>query len=350
MSRVVITGIGPFAPRASQLFDIVQSSGETPAHLGPVLRIRDDATAPLPPQLRQMDRIARIALAAAELALGDANIDVAALDPERIGIALGSGYGCLATNADYLEGIRDRGPRRGNPIVFQNTVSNAATGYISVAKGIRGPNATMCSGWIAGLEALDFGVYQIAEGRVQTMIVGGVDQVFPALVDGLSHRLAQLSEGACFLVLEELASARARGARIYAEVVASGHASGNGEDALAEAVWMVLREAGSSAEDVDMIVSGRNGSHLDSCETRGLERALGPSLARICEPKKVLGETMGSGGSFAVAVGALALESGHLPPMLQITGDRELARPELVLVPLLGNDGSAAATLLRRVR
>ena len=330
MNRVVITGIGPFSPRAAQLFGVA-----TPELV-------------VPPHLRQMDHIARIALAAAELALADASLDLGTLEPEDIGIALGSGYGCLATNADYLEGIRDRGPRRGNPIVFQNTVSNAATGYISVAKGIRGPNATMCSGWIAGLEALDFGVYQIADGRVRTMIVGGVDQLFPTLVDGLSRRVTQISEGACFLVLEELETARERGARIYAEVAASGHA--NGEHALAEAVWMVLREANATAADVDMIVSGRNGSLLDSHELHGLERALGRNLIRVCEPKKVLGETMGSGGSFAVAVGALALESGQLPPMLQIADEREAEHPEVVLVPLLGNDGSAAATLLRRVR
>ncbi|MGZ5440806.1 MAG: beta-ketoacyl synthase N-terminal-like domain-containing protein [Thermoanaerobaculia bacterium] len=354
-NRVVITGIGPFAPRAFELFSIASkvTGEEGTSSSAPVLRIRDAAAMHAAPQLRQMDRLGRIALVAAELALADADLDVASLDPETIGIALGSGYGCLATNADYLEGIRDRGSRRGNPIIFQNTVSNAATGYISLAKGIRGPNATMCSGWVAGLEALDFGVCQIADGRVQTMIVGGVDQLFPALVDGLSGRLTQLSEGSCFLVLEELERARVRGARIYAEVVASSRTSGTGEDqehALAQAVSSVLRESGDIASDIDMIVSGRNGSLTDSCEARGLERALGPNAARVCAPKRILGETMGSGGSFAVAVAALTLESGELPLTLQVASEYDSVRPELVLVPLLGNDGSAAATLLRRVR
>jgi len=351
--RVVITGIGPFAPRAWELFGPLpfELPAELPAQAP--LRIRDEDLIHAAPQLRQMDRLARIALVAAELALADASLDVATLDPESIGIALGSGYGCLATNADYLDGIRDRGARRGNPIIFQNTVSNAATGYISLAKGIRGPNATMCSGWVAGLEALDFGVHQIADGRVQTMIVGGVDQLFPALVDGLSGRLTLLSEGSCFLVLEELETARARGVRIYAEVVAGSHTSGSGEsqdESLAEAISIVLLESGHVAEDVDMIVSGKNGSVTDGYETRGLERALGPNAARICAPKRILGETMGSGGSFAVAVAALTLESGNLPLTLQVASERDAGRPELVLVPLLGNDGSAAATLLRRVR
>lgn len=346
MNRVVITGIGPFAPRASELFDVVRHSDYETA--GAALRIRDEATVTVAPQLRQMDRLGRIALAAAELALADAALDPASLDPERIGIALGSGYGCLATNADYLDGIRSRGPNRGNPVVFQNTVPNAATGYISLAKGIRGPNATMCSGWLAGVEALDFGADQIADGRVSTMIVGGVDQIFPLLVTGLTNRAAQLSEGACFLVLEELETARARGARVYCEVVGSGHATADEPaEALADAVTLVLHQAGRVPAEIDMIVSGRNGSSSDACETRGLERALGASAARVCAPKQFLGETMGGGGSFAVAVAAMALQSGHLHPTLSAGAD---AHPELVLVPLLGTDGSAAATLLRRVR
>jgi 3-oxoacyl-(acyl-carrier-protein) synthase len=355
MKRVVITGIGPFAPHAAQLFRLDVVGGYLQHEAGAaVLRIKDDATVEVPANLRQMDRLGRIALTAAELALADAKLDVSTLDPEDIGIALGSGYGCLASNADYLDGIREKGPRRGNPIVFQNTVSNAATGYISLAKGIRGPNATMCSGWIAGLEALDFGVYQIADGRVTTMIVGGVDQVFPALVDGLSGsgRTAVLSEGSCFLVLEELDSARERGARIYAEIVAMGHTNAGSDEpeyALSEAVTLALLEANTDAAEIDMIVSGANGSHHDFNETRGLVHALGAYAAQVCAPKRILGETMGSGGAFAVALAAQALQSGTMPEMITVAP--QLASwPEVALIPMLGNDGAAAAALLRRVQ
>ncbi|HEY0143944.1 MAG TPA: beta-ketoacyl synthase N-terminal-like domain-containing protein [Thermoanaerobaculia bacterium] len=355
MKRVVITGIGPFAPRAAELFRLDVVPGPAPYDVAaPILRIRDDATGIVPPHLRQMDRLGRIALAAAELALTDANLDLTTINPEEIGIALGSGYGCLATNAEYLDGIRERGPRRGNPIIFQNTVSNAATGYISIAKGIRGPNATMCSGWVAGIEAVDFGVYQIADGRVSTMIVGGVDQIFPALVEGLAGlgRAPMLSEGSCFLVLEELESARARGARMYAEITATGHTSAGSEDpehALSAAVTLALTEAGTDAADIDMIVSGANGSRFDFSETRALVHALGAYDAQVFAPKRVIGETLGSGGAFAVAVAAQALESGRMP--IGVTVANETANwPEVALVPVLGDDGSAAAALLRRVR
>jgi 3-oxoacyl-(acyl-carrier-protein) synthase len=301
-----------------------------------------------------MDRLGRIAFMAAELALNDADFDTAKVDPEDIGIVLGSGYGCLAVNADYLDGIRERGSNRGNPTVFQNTVSNAATGYISLAKGIRGPNATMCSGWVAGLEALDFGAYHIADGRVHTMVVGGVDQIFPALIDGLagSGRTTSLSEGACFLVLEELESAEKRGARIYCEVVSTGHTSA-GDDhpelALSNAVTFALRDAGVDPSDIDMIVSADNGSESDGAERRALLNALGVYRGRVCSPKQIIGETMGSGGTFAVAVAAQALERGTMLPSITFASLIS-KRPEYALVPILGQDGSAAATLLRRMQ
>lgn len=355
MKRVVITGIGPFAPYAAQLFrlDVVGTTTQFDTTT-PILRIREDATATPAPHLRQMDRLGRIALTAADLALADAELDIASLDPEDVGIALGSGYGCLAANAEYLSGIAERGARRGNPIVFQNTVPNAATGYISLAKGIRGPNATLCSGWIAGIEALDFGVYQIADGRVTTMIVGAVDQIFPALVDGLvgSGRTKSLSEGSCFLVLEELEAARARGARIYAEIVSTGHASAGSDEpeyALSQAVTLALREADTEAGEIDMIVSSANGSAADFTETRALLHALGTHGAPLYAPKKVIGETMGSGGAFAVALAAQALRNGSMPGTITVAHDTD-EHPEVVLVPMLGEDGSAAAALLRRVR
>lgn len=353
MKRVVITGIGPFALRAAELFRLEVAGVETHHDSTmPILRIREEATAVPAPHLRQMDRLGRIALTAAELALKDADLDLSTIDPEDVGIALGSGYGCLAANAEYLTGIAERGARRGNPIVFQNTVPNAATGYISLAKGIRGPNATLCSGWIAGLEAVDFGVYQIADGRVKTMIVGAVDQVFPALIEGLvgSGRTKSLSEGSCFLVLEELGSARARGARIYAEIVATGHASSDEpEHALSEAVTLALREADTDAQDISMIVSGANGSASDFTETRALLHALGVHAAPLYAPKRVIGETMGSGGAFAVAIAAQALRSGSMPPNITVAHELE-AHPEVALVPMVGDDGSAAVALLRRVR
>jgi 3-oxoacyl-(acyl-carrier-protein) synthase len=385
MSRqVVITGIGPLTPftaESVELWELIRSAETQHLTVDADCRVSDGNIVLPSPQLRQMDRLGRLALTAAESAIHDAHLSLATLDPEEVGIALGSGYGCLSTNADYLEGIRDRGPRRGNPTVFQNTVTNAATGYLSIAKDIRGPNATMCSGWTAGLEALDFGFYQIAAGRVETMIVGSADQLFPTLLDGFQtrgHLSASrrprpydrerdgmvLSEGSCFLVLEELEHAKRRNARIYAEVAAVGHRStvkGDASYALSEAVLLALREADGSPEDVDVIVSGASGTASDRWEGHAMASTLGPRVDEVpmLFPKAALGETMATAGPLAVALAAMALYNGKVPAVqspamhdpecrLRIRATAADSAPELALVPLIDDHGNAAAAVLRR--
>jgi 3-oxoacyl-(acyl-carrier-protein) synthase len=382
---VVITGIGPCIPFTSDTAELWTHvwSAEARNRGGRCAGLIGDHAVHAPaPHLRQMDRLGRLALTAAECAIADADLDISEMDAERIGIALGSAYGCLSTNADYLGGIRDRGPRRGNPIVFQNTVSNAATGYISIARGIRGANATMCSGWIAGLEALDFGSYQINEGRADVMIVGGVDQLFPALVHGLDargfisptgaprpydlHRDGMvMSDGSCFLVLEAMDHARARGRRMYAELAGLGQrstANGNAAGALTDAVRLALRDAGSSLDDVDLVVSGANGTPADRCEGQALAGSLGDRAGEIpiLFPKAAIGETMATAGPLAVALAAMALQKDVLPAAsapthhdpecrVRIRDCAERAGPDLALVPLIADDGNAAAAVLRRI-
>ncbi|MCU1347285.1 MAG: 3-oxoacyl-[acyl-carrier-protein] synthase, partial [Acidobacteria bacterium] len=119
-TRVVVTGIGPLTPfstQAAELWAHVWSAEARQRGGRTAGRVGDESTRVPQPHLRQMDRLGRLALTAAECAVADADLDVSEMDAERIGIALGSAYGCLSTNAVYLGGIRDRGPRRGNPIV-----------------------------------------------------------------------------------------------------------------------------------------------------------------------------------------------------------------------------------------
>jgi len=330
-----------------------------------------------------MHRLGRLAVAAAAFALEDAELELADLDGDDVGVAFGTGYGCLAANLEYLEGIVARGSRLGNPVVFQNTVPNAAAGYVAIAHGIRGPNATFSSGWIAGLEALDFSVQQIFENQVHTMIVTSADHLCSPLIEGFANRGqisrdgvprpldrgrdgTVLSEGACALLLEELGSARRRGAPIYAEVLGLGHSSDPGDDAsraLAAAVDQALGEADVEPPQIQAVFSGANGSlDGDLRESRGLWKALGGHAARVpttC-PKSVLGETLGSGGTFAAAVASLALSGGRVPatahyrepdPECGLNVQTEASprlRPETALVSLIGDDGGALAAVLQR--
>ena len=374
LSRVVVTGLGPVNAQVAgweplwKLFLGARDGQQSQADGGAVAKYVA-RTAPHTgsrSQLRQADALARLALQAVDLAVADSEVDLAELEPEDVGIAFGTGYGCLAANVEYLQGVLQRGSRLGNPVVFQNTVPNAATGYVSVAQGLRGPTATFSSGWTAGLQALDFAYQQIADGNVHTMIVVSADCLCPQLVDDFAARgHLRPSEGACALVLEEYGTARRRGAIVYGEILGTGFGSDPGEDsagALATAVEDALHRAAATPEEIGVVFSGASGSgDADASESRGLWKAMGEHAGRVpvtC-PKSVLGETLGNAGTFGVLLAALTLGSGWLAgtthdsqrnsrcPLNVQAGGRQV-QPELALVPVLGDDQTAAAVVLRR--
>ncbi|MCY1014483.1 beta-ketoacyl-[acyl-carrier-protein] synthase family protein [Pyxidicoccus sp. MSG2] len=392
MSRnIVISGLGAVCPRAAghaALWELFPRGDAEPAgtpepSVSALERIPDAAFEKQPAQVRHMDRLGRISLAATTLAIEDSGLEAAPGEPHQTGIAFGSGYGCLPTNEEYLAGILERGARYGNPLVFQNTVTNAATGYISMVHDLRGPNATLCSGWAAGLEAIRFGCQQIEAGQAERMVVGSADTLSSRLIEGLSLQgwlrrrgAAQpfteesdgmrVSEAACTLVLEELTQARKRGAHVYAELTGTGHRGGPLTEqarTLARAVRDAVRTARIEPEQLGAVFSGANGHRdFDGWEYRGLHEALGAHAARIpvtC-PKAVLGETFSAAGTLAVLLGALAVDTGWVPgiagrthptPGCQlnlISGAARRLEPEWVLVTALGGEGSALAVVLRR--
>jgi 3-oxoacyl-(acyl-carrier-protein) synthase len=392
---VVISGLGGVSPRAVgrvALWALLLKAeagpaGETQTAQGvPVERIPDEVLEKRAAQLRHMDRLGRLATAATDLALEDSGLVLASLDRSSHGIVFGSGYGCLPTNAEYLESILERGARYGNPVVFQNTVTNATTGYISMLHGIRGPTATLCSGWTAGLEALCFGHQQIVEGMAERMIVASADTLSAQLLEGVagqgwlspSGRARPLdeardgmcvSEGACTLVLEDLAQLRARGGHAYAEVAGTGYRSGPPGAAartLARAVTQALHAARVEPEQLGAVFSSANGRRdFDSWESRGLREVLGAHAAKVpvtCS-KAMLGESFSAAGPLATLLAALALDTGQVPAtgggirLDPECGGLNLAagapfrlESEWVLVTSLGDEGSAGATVLRRAR
>jgi 3-oxoacyl-(acyl-carrier-protein) synthase len=390
MRRVVITGIGPLCPGTSArstfwklLRDGATSSADSTSPSPLWQRVPESCVARRAGELRQMDAIGRLALAAVDLAIEDAEIDLSDLSPEQIGVSFGSGYGCLSTNLQYLQGILINGARFGNPIVFQNTVPNAATGYMSIAHGLRGPTATFSSGRVAGMEALDFAVHQIVEGHADTFVVASADCLCPQLVEafvlrghlsatGVARPLDRrrdgllLSEAACGLVLEEYHAARRRGAPFYAEILGVGHWSDSGADrssAVCGAVDDALHASKLNPGAIDVVFSSANGSVAsDAWESRGLTGGLG-ACARdvpVTCPKSLMGETLGNGGTLAVALAGLAVSSGWVPgtahfeepdpecPLnVQPNGARHLV-PETALVSSLGDDGNALVAVLGR--
>lgn len=386
-ARIGITGIGPWtaAHRGREAFwgalrgyGNGNGNGSAGAAATGSVAVED---LKLPRKLWHADRVGKLALGAVELAMADAEIEAGSELGHDIGIALGTGYGCLGSNAEYLQAILSKGPRFGNPIVFQNTVPNAATGYVSVGWGLRGPTATFSSGCVAGLEALDFAAQQIAEKRCPAMVACAADELSTAAVEvwNARHQLTAsgrprpcdrhrdgtaLAEGGCALLLEDLAGARRRGASVYAEYVASGRGfSARPAKALATAIERALAPLTGGAEEIDAVFLAASGDRRHDADcAEGLRLALGDRCAEmpITSTKGMLAETMASAGGFDAAAAALALKDCCLPPIHHasevdpkidlrlVLGTSMDAELKQVLITALGDDGNAFATVLRK--
>ncbi|HEY6009181.1 MAG TPA: beta-ketoacyl synthase N-terminal-like domain-containing protein [Geobacteraceae bacterium] len=174
----------------------------------------------IPPlKARKLDRCSQLTVATAGLALKDAGIVAREIGPERVGIALGCGFGGVGNSAEFLTGYFESGTEGLQPLLFPNTVSNAPASNASIEWGLKGPNVTLvqrlCSAEAAFMLACRF----IAEGRADVMLTGGADDLLPLISQGfdalgqLARHGRNFADGAGILVLESAAHAAARGAR-----------------------------------------------------------------------------------------------------------------------------------------
>jgi len=179
----------------------------------------------MPPlKARKMDRASQFATAATGLALKHAGINLTSLDPLRIGIALGCGFGGVGNSAEFLSGYFKSGVEGLSPMLFPNTVSNAPASNASIEHGLKGPNVTQVQRFCSAESAFMMACRFIEEGRADIMIAGGIDDLIPLVMSGFKS-MGQLSrygqgfgEGCGILVLESADHARQRGAPVRAEV------------------------------------------------------------------------------------------------------------------------------------
>ena len=322
-------------------------------------------------QARRIDRTSLLAVAAARLALADAGLTAEQLAPASTAIALGSAFGNLEETAMFLDRVFQRGT--GNPFLFPNLVMNAPLSYASIELGVTGPTAMLTEQEASGEAAIAWGARQIADGAAVLCLAGGSDELTSGLVRlrwetgtigcGRPRPLdpeadgACLGEGAAVLVLEELAHARARDARIYAGVVphdgSSVPAPVHGWPSSGDALGRVLAPL---VEDADLIVAAASGSPaLDRVEADALAGALGRRRIPLTAPRGATGD-FGTAGALGVATAALAIRHGMIPPTLGcrpparcgldvVTG---AARRERVRVAVV--DGIARGGMCRPVR
>jgi 3-oxoacyl-[acyl-carrier-protein] synthase II len=320
------------------------------------------------PQLRRMDRMSRMAVAASRLALDDAGLNAHDVGGEDTGVVFGTSLGDLSDSIAHLDRIFTRGPAAASPMVFPNLVLNAAAGYVAMEYGCTGVNFTVAQHEISGEHAIALGCDVVGSGRAKLVLAGGGDELTPILVHayGRARALASqrggrewaspydrersgivLGEGAAMLALEPLAAARARGAPVYAVLSAArGYAVAApryGWPARADAAASVL--APLIDDGIDVVFGAANSSRrLDACElrlfARLFPRAEGVAVTSI---KGAVGE-FGAAGALTVAAACLALREQMVPPLCHLASPETDAR--LRFVARIGERAALRAALV----
>lgn len=328
--------------------------------------------------LRNFDRLTRLMVVSAKMALIDAGVKEAdgthRVPPERIGLCSATAYGSLDVINQMVEVAELEDPRFLNPGQFPNTVINSAAGYVSIWEDLRAPNVTVVDGNCGALDAVLTAETHLMNDRAAAFLVGGGEVLSEPLylafrkLSLLSDRGRQrrighadsegmfLGEGAAYLCVERVEDAMERGARARAELVGYGNAVEPPQSeavivhgsprAVERAVAMALSDAGLQAGDIDLVCSSLSGvPRFDLAELQGLRMAL-PNTA-VVATKAWYGETFGAGGALAMAC-ALAFFEG-LPPRPLIGPDAEPpTHLRHVLVLSTGYYGNVSAVILRR--
>jgi 3-oxoacyl-[acyl-carrier-protein] synthase II len=363
--RVVITGMGAVTPLGNDVRTTWQNLCAGMSGAGPITQFDADGYfARFACELkdfeptnwidyktsRRMDRFAQMVVAAARMAEEDAGLDVAA-DSDRIGAAVATGIGGLQSFQDCHTQLRERGPDRVNPFSIPAIIPNLGAGWLSIELGTRGPLSAPCTACAASNMAIGEGMDAIRLGRADVMLCGGteapVTQVGIAgfgAMRALSRRNDDpehasrpfdierdgfvMGEAGAVLVLEELERAKARGAKVYAELAGYGVSS----DAQhitepdptgvhpARAMQMALGDAGIDAAEIGYINAHGTSTPLgDASETRVIKLALGEENARntpVSSTKGSTGHCLGAAGAVEAIFTTLAISEGMLPPTI----------------------------------
>ncbi|MFE4534369.1 beta-ketoacyl synthase N-terminal-like domain-containing protein [Streptomyces scopuliridis] len=295
------------------------------------------------------DRSTSLALLGCTLALDDTDLVVTDDNRDRVGIVLGTTAGSVKATSDYSREtlVNDR-PYLVNPVLFPNTVMNCAAGQSAIWHKLKGVNATVAGGQLAGLSALRYARNQIRRGYADALLVGSFEEFSPHTA-WFAHRQhsawegrARVGEGSAVFMVEDAATVREAGRLPDAEVLAVEAGTygppGRTPDAgagLAHCVLRALKRAGVEPSEVRAVASGECGiSPLDDLERRGVESALGTEVWHV-RAKEWVGECQSAAGSLQLA----ALLAGH-------RGHPELDGAVSV-VTSVSADGSVGAAVLR---
>jgi 3-oxoacyl-[acyl-carrier-protein] synthase II len=301
---------------------------------------------------RHMDAFIHFGMAAGIQAIEDSGLQVTEENADRIGVIVGSGIGGLPLIEDTQIDYAKRGPRRISPFFVPASIINMVSGHLSIKYNLRGPNLAMVSACSTGLHSIGQAARMIEYGDADVMVAGGAEAtVSPLGIGGFASARALstrnddpttasrpwdrdrdgfvLGEGAGVLVLEEYEFAKARGARIYAEVIGFGmsadayHMTSPMEDGAGafRCMQAALKDAQINPDEVDYVNAHGTSTPLgDVAETVGIKRALGEHAYKtvISSTKSMTGHLLGGAGGLEAVFTALAVHHQISPPTMNI--------------------------------
>ncbi|MFD9410010.1 beta-ketoacyl-[acyl-carrier-protein] synthase family protein [Streptomyces sp. NPDC059989] len=336
-----------------------------------------------PQEVRRMDRAAQFAVVAARGAVADSGIDPGAYDPYRIGVTIGTAVGATMGLDEEYRTVSDAGRLHlvdheyAVPHLYNYMVPSSFAAEVALTVGAEGPSTVVSTGCTSGIDSVGYAVELIREGSADIMIAGSSDApispITMACFDAIKATTPRdddpgtasrpfdgsrngfvLGEGAAVFVLEELESARRRGARIYAEIAGYAtrsnayHMTGLRPDGaeMAEAIRLALDEARMNGDEIDYVNAHGSGTKQnDRHETAAFKKQLGEHAYRVpvSSIKSMVGHSLGAIGSIEIAASVLALQHNVVPPTANLhTPDPEC---DLDYVPLTARSHATDAVL-----
>jgi 3-oxoacyl-[acyl-carrier-protein] synthase II len=330
---------------------------------------------PSPKEVRRTDRFSQFGIFAAWKALKDSGLDLEKVDCDQVGVFLGSGIGGLRTTTEQHKVLLERGPGRLSPFMIPMLISNMASGMVSMYYHLRGPNFATCSACATANHAIGEAWRTLKMGDAKVMVAGGAEAaVVPIGIGGFCSMRAMstrnddpkhasrpfdkdrdgfvMGEGSGVLVLEELEHAKARGARIYAEMAGYGNtadayhltAPSPGGEGAARCMKMALRSAGLNPEDISYInAHGTSTPQGDIAETQAIKTVFGSHARKVAvsSTKGATGHMLGAAGAVEMVACVKAIQTDTIPPTINYqTPDPEC---DLDYVPNTARQGKVNA-------
>ena len=371
LRRVVVTGMGMLSPVGGTLEEswkniLAGKSGIAPVEgfdttdftvkiAGQVKEFNAEQWGIARKDERKMDLFIQYGIAAGIMAINDSGIEITNENADRIGTMIGSGIGGLTFIEKNINGLAARGPHGISPFFVPSTIINMVSGQLSIMKGLRGPNLSTVTACATGTHAIGLSARLVAYGDADVMICGGAEKASTpmgiggfAAMKALSHRNDDpehasrpwdknrdgfvLGDGAGVLVLEEYEHAKARGAKIYAELVGFGmsgdayHMTATPEtgEGAARSMLHALKDANVKPEQVNYInAHGTSTSVGDLSELRAVKSIFGDAPKNCCmsSTKSMTGHLLGAAGAIEAIVSIKALQDNFVPATINYVNE-----------------------------